>query len=124
MRKGGWRDTAGEEGCKNYEMYEEPESKHEMFEANSFCKFLIVMIPSPYPNFCRPLADAGATKDFMIGDSCYGSHIPAMILDMKRVVGEFRASGKQIDSSIRKVMGHPTEDDPSVFRKLVQASLQ
>lgn len=47
VRKGGWRDTAGEEGCKDYEMYQDKDGSKEIFETNSFCtSFFISSFPS------------------------------------------------------------------------------
>lgn len=40
VRHGGWRDLAGAEGCKDYEMYQESVKPMEVFETNSFCTFL------------------------------------------------------------------------------------
>lgn len=39
VRKGGWREQAGAEGCKDYEMYEDNSEPLELFETKSFCKF-------------------------------------------------------------------------------------
>ncbi|GAA6034730.1 hypothetical protein JCM8097_001142 [Rhodosporidiobolus ruineniae] len=59
VRKGGWRDQAGEEGCKNYELYQPNADWVPVHEEDSFY--------------------GGAVKDMTMADSWYGQYLPALI---------------------------------------------
>ncbi|GAA5917793.1 hypothetical protein JCM6882_004546 [Rhodosporidiobolus microsporus] len=59
VRKGGWRHTAGEEGCRSYEMYQANDQWVPVHEKDSFY--------------------GGAVKDVMMSDSWYGQHLPSLI---------------------------------------------
>ncbi|GAA5863552.1 hypothetical protein JCM8547_007283 [Rhodosporidiobolus lusitaniae] len=59
VRKGGWRDKAGEDGCKNYELYQPNVNWVPMHEKDSLY--------------------GGAMRDFTMSDSWYGQHLPSLI---------------------------------------------
>ncbi|GAA5985550.1 hypothetical protein JCM10908_007021 [Rhodotorula pacifica] len=60
LRKGGWRDQAGPEGCKRDELYYDPSNELMLHEQNTFY--------------------AASTQDRTIADSWYGQHLPALIV--------------------------------------------
>ncbi|GAA6008363.1 hypothetical protein JCM10207_000101 [Rhodosporidiobolus poonsookiae] len=59
VRKGGWRDQAGENGCKSYELYQPDEEWKPVFERDSFY--------------------GAAVKDNTMADSWYGQNLPSLI---------------------------------------------
>ncbi|BGP43531.1 hypothetical protein JCM10449v2_007566 [Rhodotorula kratochvilovae] len=59
VRKGGWRDQAGEEGCKSYELYQPNDDWVPMHEKGGFY--------------------GGAVKDLTMVNSWYGQHLPGLI---------------------------------------------
>ncbi|GAA5850432.1 hypothetical protein JCM9279_001414 [Rhodotorula babjevae] len=59
VRKGGWRDQAGEKGCKSFELYQPNDDWVPMHEKGGFY--------------------GGAVKDMTMANSWYGQHIPGLI---------------------------------------------
>ncbi|GAA5982890.1 hypothetical protein JCM11641_002618 [Rhodosporidiobolus odoratus] len=59
VRKGGWRDKAGEEGCKSYELYQPDDEWVAIHEKDSFY--------------------GGAVKDLTMANSWYGQFLPTLI---------------------------------------------
>lgn len=59
VRKGGWRDQAGEEGCKSFELYQSNDDWVPMHEKGGFY--------------------GGAVKDMTMSNSWYGQHLPGLI---------------------------------------------
>ncbi|POY75499.1 hypothetical protein BMF94_1401 [Rhodotorula taiwanensis] len=59
LRKGGWRDQAGEEGCKDYDVYQDNDEWVPLHEQNSFY--------------------GGAVRDLVMSTSWYGQHLPALV---------------------------------------------
>ncbi|GAA5908535.1 hypothetical protein JCM8208_002657 [Rhodotorula glutinis] len=59
VRKGGWRDQAGEAGCKSFELYQPDDEWVPMHEKGGFY--------------------GGAVKDMTMSNSWYGQHLPGLI---------------------------------------------
>lgn len=121
VRQGGWRDLAGEEGCKGDEAYEEiGRSPMELFEKDSFCAFTSILKFSPPAMLDVALnLDAASTQDFILSDSCYGRHLPSLIRIIKGIVGDMLRSGEEIEVS--KVKGNPANNnDFGVYKSILR----
>ncbi|BGP58255.1 hypothetical protein JCM8202v2_005916 [Rhodotorula sphaerocarpa] len=74
LRKGGWRDKAGSEGCKKFDVYQSTDEWVPLIDGNSFY--------------------GGANRDLSMAESWFGRHLPALIAAAEKLAQEMAAKGE------------------------------